>query len=187
MSFQCPPLTQLEASLDPERNSRVERLPVAQRMRAAYWLKHVYDHASASDSETRVAARRALEAGMLHPPHGSLLRHEAAYVLGQLRDKGAQRSLEVVLADEDEDAMLRHECAEALGGIGVGEELLTRLAEDKNAPDAAGDLGARRGVMCVCACVRATCVCVRCVYHTHPHTHHTQHPHPHPHPPIRKL
>ena len=35
-------------------------------------------------------ARVALERAMCHRPHGSLLRHEAAYVLGQLRDPLAQ-------------------------------------------------------------------------------------------------
>lgn len=106
----------------------VSELPVAQRMRAAYWLKHVYENAAESSS-LRSTARRALELAMLHRSHGSLLRHEAAYVLGQLRDAEARESLETILGDGAEDAMLRHECAEALGGIGVGEEILSRLAQ----------------------------------------------------------
>ena len=124
--FACPPIEDLVRCLAAEGES----LPVAQRMRAAYWLKHVYE----TDRASRDAARVALEAGMLHAAHGSLLRHECAYVLGQLRDAGAQSSLERVLCDEDEDAMLRHECAEALGGIGVGEAVLARLAASTVAP-----------------------------------------------------
>ena len=175
--WAAPPLETLIASLVPMKDAGaatavvdVSALPVAQRMRATYWLKHIYEHttdadamdptdddavtdAAATDADAtdakdavaaaaddrcdaarRAAARRALEAAMLHPPHGSLLRHECAYVLGQLRDAAAQPALETVLGDETEDAMLRHECAEALGGIGVGEVLLSRLAGDTPPP-----------------------------------------------------
>ncbi|KAH8060499.1 deoxyhypusine monooxygenase [Aureococcus anophagefferens] len=129
-AFEAPPLPALVASLVPAAQSEVADLPVAQRMRAAYWLKHVYER----DATARGDARRALEAGMRHRAHGSLLRHECAYVLGQLRDAAAQASLEAVLGDEEEDAMLRHECAEALGAIGVGEAALARLAGSPDAP-----------------------------------------------------
>eukprot|EP01050_Picozoa_sp_SAG11_P015552 SAG11_NODE_2029_length_3902_cov_2.613463_2_plen_96_part_00 len=90
--FNCPPTQALISSLVPSEHSDapdVSKLPVAQRMRAAYWLKHVYESAD-SDEAKRCSARLALERGMLHRPHGSLLRHEAAYVLGQLRDVAAQ-------------------------------------------------------------------------------------------------
>lgn len=103
-------------------------LPVAQRMRAAYWLKHAYDTGD-GEAEKR-SARRALERAAAHAPHGALLRHECAYVLGQLRDARAAPALETILCDTGEDAMLRHECAEALGAIGEGDAVLARLAAD---------------------------------------------------------
>jgi deoxyhypusine monooxygenase len=50
--------------------------------------------------------------------HGALLRHEFAYVLGQLRDDRAISMLECTLLNDEDDTMVRHECAEALGAIG---------------------------------------------------------------------
>ena len=69
-------------------------LPVAQRMRAAYWLKHAYDNGE--DEAEKRSARRALERAAAHAPHGSLLRHECAYVLGQLRDAHSCLSLSLI-------------------------------------------------------------------------------------------
>ncbi|PWN89715.1 ARM repeat-containing protein [Acaromyces ingoldii] len=48
----------------------------------------------------------------------ALLKHEMAYVLGQIKDVGAMPCLEHVLADAKEHAMVRHEAAEAMGAIG---------------------------------------------------------------------
>ena len=48
----------------------------------------------------------------------ALLRHELAYVLGQMQDKLAVPTLMQVLGDESEHVMVRHEAAEALGAIG---------------------------------------------------------------------
>ena len=55
--------------------------------------------------------------------HGALLRHEFAYVLGQMRDSRALSALESTLCSSDEDIMVRHECAEALGAIGSSSSL----------------------------------------------------------------
>ena len=48
----------------------------------------------------------------------ALLRHELAYVLGQMQDSYAVPTLIQVLSDEHEHVMVRHEAAEALGAIG---------------------------------------------------------------------
>ena len=48
---------------------------------------------------------------------GALLRHEVAYVLGQLQDKAASAALSNILKDVNEHPMVRHEAAEALGSI----------------------------------------------------------------------
>ncbi|KAK4281249.1 hypothetical protein QN277_012770 [Acacia crassicarpa] len=47
----------------------------------------------------------------------ALLRHEVAYVLGQLQDKAASAALSNILKDGNEHPMVRHEAAEALGSI----------------------------------------------------------------------
>jgi len=47
-----------------------------------------------------------------------LLRHEACYVLGQMKDKRAVPLLTKILNDPEEHEITRHEAAEALGAIG---------------------------------------------------------------------
>ncbi|XP_057518702.1 deoxyhypusine hydroxylase [Amaranthus tricolor] len=47
----------------------------------------------------------------------ALLRHEVAYVLGQMQNKAASTALVRVLKDVVEHPMVRHEAAEALGSI----------------------------------------------------------------------
>ena len=48
----------------------------------------------------------------------ALLKHEIAYVLGQMQDSSAVPTLIEILSDEFEHVMVRHEAAEALGAIG---------------------------------------------------------------------
>ncbi len=48
----------------------------------------------------------------------ALLKHEIAYVMGQMQDSSAVPHLIERLSDMDEDVMVRHEAAEALGAIG---------------------------------------------------------------------
>ena len=48
----------------------------------------------------------------------ALLKHEVAYVLGQMQDEHAVSHLIDRLGDMEEDVMVRHEAAEALGAIG---------------------------------------------------------------------
>ena len=55
----------------------------------------------------------------------SLLKHEIAYVMGQMQDGNAVPHLIGRLEDEDEDIMVRHEAAEALGAIGDSTALAT--------------------------------------------------------------
>lgn len=58
----------------------------------------------------------------------ALLKHEIAYVLGQMQDPQSTSILERVLRDAKEHAMVRHEAAEALGAIG-DEHCLALLHE----------------------------------------------------------
>ncbi|XP_068653103.1 deoxyhypusine hydroxylase-B isoform X2 [Aristolochia californica] len=62
----------------------------------------------------------------------ALLRHEVAYVLGQLQDKAASVALSDVLRNMYEHPMVRHEAAEALGSIADNESvaLLEEFAKD---------------------------------------------------------
>eukprot|EP00002_Diphylleia_rotans_P001903 TRINITY_DN1111_c0_g1_i2.p2 TRINITY_DN1111_c0_g1~~TRINITY_DN1111_c0_g1_i2.p2 ORF type:complete len:127 (-),score=29.28 TRINITY_DN1111_c0_g1_i2:429-809(-) len=51
----------------------------------------------------------------------SLLRHEIAYVLGQMQNPHAVEALVSVLRRQNEIGMVRHEAAEALGAISTPE------------------------------------------------------------------
>ncbi|KAL5561850.1 hypothetical protein UlMin_031597 [Ulmus minor] len=62
----------------------------------------------------------------------ALLKHEVAYVLGQLQNKAASVALSNILKDVNEHAMVRHEAAEALGSIADDQSvsLLEEFAMD---------------------------------------------------------
>lgn len=64
--------------------------------------------------------------------NSALLRHEVAYVLGQLQNKTATDALSGVLKDVHEHPMVRHEAAEALGSIADGQcvALLEEFVKD---------------------------------------------------------
>ena len=77
-----------------------------QRMRALFALRNI----GGKDSVEALAAAFASKS--------ALLKHEVAYVMGQMQDSHAVPHLIDRLADADEDVMVRHEAAEALGAIG---------------------------------------------------------------------
>lgn len=81
-------------------------LPMFQRMRSVFALRN----------RGGAEAVEALAAAFDDP--SALLRHELAYVLGQMGDKHAVPFLTAVLEKPHEHVMVRHECAEALGAIG---------------------------------------------------------------------
>ncbi|WZZ17858.1 hypothetical protein YC2023_110947 [Brassica napus] len=60
--------------------------------------------------------------------NSALLRHEVAYVLGQLQNKAALATLSKILRDVNEHPMVRHEAAEALGSI-ADEQSIALLQE----------------------------------------------------------
>jgi deoxyhypusine monooxygenase len=70
----------------------------------------------------------------MRDPSSALLRHEAAFVLGQLQDPQAARDLALVASDAGEAEMVRHEAAEALGALGTTE---AQAALESIAADAA--------------------------------------------------
>ncbi|GMH02359.1 hypothetical protein Nepgr_004198 [Nepenthes gracilis] len=64
----------------------------------------------------------------------ALLRHEVAYVLGQLQDNAASAALTRVLKDVTEHPMVRHEAAEALGSI-ADDQSIALLEEFTKDPE----------------------------------------------------
>lgn len=62
----------------------------------------------------------------------ALLKHEVAYVLGQLQNKAAAAALTGILKDNTEHPMVRHEAAEALGSIADDQSvaLLEQFTKD---------------------------------------------------------
>lgn len=61
------------------------------------------------------------------------MKHELAYVLGQMGNMGAVPVLENVLGDMKQDAMVRHEAAEALGALSstTSEPVLKQYLNDE--------------------------------------------------------
>jgi len=97
-------------------------LPMFQRMRAVFALRNAGGPAAVD----------ALAEAFLDP--SALLRHEIAYVLGQMGDAHALPYLRKVLATADEHVMVRHEAAEAMGAIGdeSSRDVLERFLSDPN-------------------------------------------------------
>jgi deoxyhypusine monooxygenase len=97
-------------------------LPMFQRMRAVFSLRN----------RGGPDAVEALAAAFDDP--SALLRHELAYVLGQMGDPHANPFLTAVLRKGHEHVMVRHECAEALGAIGSPESVpvLKEFLHDPN-------------------------------------------------------
>jgi hypothetical protein len=77
--WETPTLEELRSALDDPSH------PIGMRMRAAYYLRHIHD--KADDDSTQDVVVHALSEGLLERLHGSLMRHEFAYVMGQLRDE----------------------------------------------------------------------------------------------------
>ncbi|KJH50437.1 PBS lyase HEAT-like repeat protein [Dictyocaulus viviparus] len=80
------------------------------RYRAMFKLRNIKTDASV----------KALSQG-LYCEDSALLRHEVAYVLGQVQSPIAIDALKSRLSLSSENSMVRHECAEALGAIATTE------------------------------------------------------------------
>jgi deoxyhypusine monooxygenase len=97
-----------------------ETLPMFQRMRAVFALRNA-------------GGKRAIDAlARVFEDPSALLRHEVAYVMGQMGDAHALPVLTRVLATESEHVMVRHEAAEAMGAIGdeAARPALQRFCDD---------------------------------------------------------
>ncbi|KAJ3017331.1 UNVERIFIED_CONTAM: deoxyhypusine hydroxylase [Siphonaria sp. JEL0065] len=87
-------------------NTTTPSVALKSRFRALFTLKSVK-----SDRAVDIIAKAFTDPS-------ALLRHELAYVLGQMKNPHAIPVLAGVLASKDEDCMVRHEAAEAIGAIG---------------------------------------------------------------------
>ena len=140
--WEAPPLSSLQSTLaDPTK-------PIGMRMRATYFLRQEYDNYKKNvdhetdqekshdedndDDDISLAVINTLAKSLGDNRHGALLRHEFAYVLGQLRDERAIDILENTLLDDADNTMVRHECAEALGAIGSSRSITTLEKIGKN-------------------------------------------------------
>jgi len=83
-----------------------ESMRMFERMRVVFTLRNI------NSSQSIDALSKGFKSG------SALLRHEIAYVMGQMQNNHALPILENVLSDEKEHVMVRHEAAEALGAIG---------------------------------------------------------------------
>ena len=92
-----------------------------QRMRALFALRNI------GGNDAVEALANAFNSS------SALLKHEVAYVLGQMQDDHAVPYLIERLEDIEEDVMVRHEAAEALGAIGnrVAMATLEKFVDDK--------------------------------------------------------
>jgi deoxyhypusine monooxygenase len=82
--------------------------PVAKRTQAAFYLR----------TDGSEEAMHIICEGLRQREDGALMRHELAYILGQIQNRLACSTLSQILDDENDDVLVRHECAEALGAIG---------------------------------------------------------------------
>lgn len=82
--------------------------PIFERYRALFSLR------DAGGADAVAALCRALRES-----ESALLKHEVAYVLGQMQDPASLAALRDCLADGREHGMVRHEAAEALGALGA--------------------------------------------------------------------
>ncbi|KAJ3317030.1 hypothetical protein HDU76_001408 [Blyttiomyces sp. JEL0837] len=105
--LNTPAADALAAGKDPSSVS----VPLKSRFRALFTLKSLK-----TDRAVDIIAKA------FNDP-SALLRHELAYVLGQMKNPYAIPKLTTVLKDLQEDSMVRHEAAEALGAISETDAL----------------------------------------------------------------
>lgn len=121
MAIEIPETLSLEnvRSILTERDE--SKVDIVQRMRALFDARH-----HASDEAIAVLA-----SGLWHP--SVLLRHEIAYVMGQMNRTCALPILIQLLDDKSEHAMVRHEAGEAIAALGfTSQEAFDALERNKD-------------------------------------------------------
>ena len=115
----APPFTN-GSSREWQKQLNDTSLPLFQRYRAMFALRN----------QGGRDAVLALASGF--GDSSALLKHELAYILGQIKNEAAVPILRDKLSDLQENPMVRHECAEALGSIATKEcmETLQKFLND---------------------------------------------------------
>lgn len=111
------------ASLEQLRDVLVNKtgdIALAIRFRALFNLKNIGANSSSTTEDSHKAIDYIAES---FADDSELLKHEVAYVLGQIKSLYAAPHLRAVLKDENQQVMVRHEAAEAIGAIGDKESL----------------------------------------------------------------
>lgn len=126
MAFQAPSLDKLAAAL--QNSSGTE--PLDARFRALFALKGL----AATPADAKTPSVIEIISKAFDDNDSALLKHELAYVLGQIQSEAAIPCLERVLQDEAEHPMVRHEAAEAMGAISSVQALpiLRQFLHDAN-------------------------------------------------------
>ncbi|THG98821.1 hypothetical protein EW026_g3449 [Hermanssonia centrifuga] len=101
------------ASLEATLLNTSGKVPLDKRYRALFTIK-----ALQNEHAVDIIAKAHVFKCQGFSDDSALLKHELAYVLGQMNMTSALPVLESVLKDKQEDPMVRHECAEAMGAIG---------------------------------------------------------------------
>lgn len=118
----APPADACICTTELQQRLTDEAAPIFERYRALFALRNK------GGSEAVVAL------GMSFACNSALLKHEVAYVLGQMAEPQAVQILRKVLHDHQESAMVRHEAAEALGAI-ADDSCLAVLQNFREDPD----------------------------------------------------
>ncbi|KIJ54891.1 hypothetical protein M422DRAFT_221311 [Sphaerobolus stellatus SS14] len=109
--------------------------PLAHRFRALFTLKSFgkSDATLEDKPDVRVSDSAIAIIKEAFKDNSALLKHELAYVLGQMGNMSAVPVLEGVLGDVQQDAMVRHEAAEALGALSsvTSEPILKQYLNDE--------------------------------------------------------
>jgi len=101
---------------------------VAKRTHAAFHLRTI----------ATVEAMEVVAEALRQRADSELMRHELAYILGQMQFQEAIATLTDIVEDESDDILVRHESAEALGAIGQLESLdVLNKYVDHTAPEIA--------------------------------------------------
>ncbi len=104
------------------------KVPLPARFRALFALKYLGDERAieiiGQGNKSRVILKLISNLTLIaFNDKSALLKHELAYVLGQIRNTVAIPVLNEVLGDQSQDPMVRHEAGEALGAIGALESI----------------------------------------------------------------
>ncbi|EEQ40502.1 putative deoxyhypusine hydroxylase [Clavispora lusitaniae] len=106
-------------------------IALANRFRALFNLKCI-----GADSSDEEIIHKAIDyIAECFGDSSELLKHEVAYVLGQIKNIHANKYLANVLEDKNQQIMVRHEAAEAMGAIGDSSSLNLLEKYFKEDPD----------------------------------------------------